>query len=59
MDDIPADFEELAKALDEPDTSAWSVDSAEGGWAMPSEGEWGARSDGETAQPSAAHRRRS
>lgn len=58
MDDFPADFEDLAKALDEVAPSGWSVGSAEGGWATPSKDEWGVivvdKDEAKTAESSAA-----
>lgn len=36
MDDL---LVELTEALDDPDSAAWSVDTAEGGWAAPSQDE--------------------
>lgn len=52
LEKLPPQFEELEKALEDPEHPGWSIGSAEGGWATPTKEEWGKRPKDAPASPS-------
>ena len=52
LEKLPPQFEELHKALEDPEYPGWSIGSAEGGWATPSKEEWAKRPKRKRPPPS-------